>query len=70
MPVTEDNTDGMTLLDFFYPNRPPKFRVSPKSLGRHLKKYRDDPVPQGKRILTLQVSEDPHMNTLVFSVKS
>jgi hypothetical protein len=37
MPVTEDNIDGMNLMDFFYPNRPPKFRVSPKSLGSSLR---------------------------------
>ena len=45
-----------TLREFLYPG-PAPIRVSPKSVGRLLKRHVDAPVWSGERVLSLRVSQ-------------
>src|ERR1700730_5857561 len=66
---TSSNTGfGITLRNFLYPDAPPEFVVSPKSVGWRLKKHIDNAVvsDDGLVELTLREELDSHRNRAYF----
>jgi hypothetical protein len=43
-------------------------QVSPRSMGRHLKRHIDAPVRSGKRVLALRANLDRHAGSMVYQV--
>jgi hypothetical protein len=59
-PVWEDNLGGATVRDFLYPNAPPGFRPTPKSVGKRLGNHLDEPVQYNEAVLTLRKVQTTH----------
>jgi hypothetical protein len=65
--IYEDNIEGSNLLDFFYPNRPPKFRLTAKAFTRKLKDFCNYPVTAGNR--TPKYALNSHTQIITFWVE-
>jgi hypothetical protein len=50
-------SDRVILQDFLYPDAPPAFRASSRSVGHQLGKHVDEPVKHGPQTLTLKTRE-------------
>ena len=68
-------TDGLpydvapTLREVFAPELPSHATLSPKAMGRRLKKNKDAPVRFGERTLTLLSRVDPNSNDLHWRIR-
>jgi hypothetical protein len=52
------NDDATALREFLYPGAVPGFVAAPRSVGKQLRKYHDEPVKSGAQTLTLKRKED------------
>lgn len=56
----EHMPDGVTVHEFLYPTAPSGHRASPRSVGKRLHQYVDNPVKDGERTLTLRKCREAH----------
>lgn len=54
------NEHGIALREFLYPDAPPHYTATPKSVGKKLSNHLDEPVRHGDRTLILRKKCDQH----------
>jgi hypothetical protein len=60
---------GAALREFLYPDTAANDAVSPKSVGKRLKRHIDDPVKDGNHTLILRKHDDAHKKQCVYRVE-
>ena len=62
------NNDEQTLRDYLLPGASPHHTFTTKSVGRLLKRHRDEPVKSGGRTFVLRAWWDTHLKVLRYRV--